>query len=270
MVVMVVRKFLEQKLKGKIECRSIAPSPFHANFIVEQSDRSSVDLADKSDGRAGISTLQFTVPRDGNPLDHIIRTHNDLFGRFYYLSTLRSKLIRERGAIVTGISGIVDEPVRGVFAKLKSLRTMREEIDEIQRQVFHERLNRIVADDYLNEARASDQLGVGTPLERFFNEYNEMARQGIWAEFAQVAAFFEERRHKVMGNLSVLTAGIIGGIIGALIAGAATLYASSTGDDRPARSELVTEATPGRDNPAVRLEQRRQAGSAIKNEAAAK
>jgi len=226
MVVMVVRKYLAQKLSGTIRCKSIAPSPFHANFYISRSDRSDVELIDRSMSRSGIANIEVSVPNDGDPIDHVVRQYNETFSRFYYLSTLRRLLIRERTGIVNGITEIIENPSKGIWDSWTSFFSMRRDIDEVQRQVVHERLDRIRADDYINEARGADQLGDRTPLSRFFDEYMGMSRQGIWAEFAQVATFFEDRRHRVMGNVSVLTAGVIGGIIGALITGAATLYSA--------------------------------------------
>ncbi len=223
--VVVVRKFLEQKISGKLLCTSIACSPLHADFEI-LSDQPTFMIVDKSAASAGYSRLQVCIPPTDEEMQFVISRLNDTLSTYYYLSTLKSRMISSHRAITTGLYGLMSNQDNGLIKKIKDSFRSSSEIDAIQREVISEKLLRIQFEDYIFEAEQSDNVAANNPIQRFFKEYYQISKRDTWSEFSKVANFFEDRRQRVIANMSVVFAGVFGGIIGAVMGATATYYMS--------------------------------------------
>ena len=131
-----------------------------------------------------------------------------------------------RREILEGVNALLVEKKPTWWRRLGSSLSASKEIDRIHRNIIQERVERIEVAQYIANCVGRSGLGMGTPLERYYDRFRMMDEGGAWSQFADVANFFEDRRQKLFGNISVLIGGIVGGIIGALLGATVTSYLS--------------------------------------------
>jgi hypothetical protein len=229
--VVVVRKYLEKKLEDKsfvFDC--VGPSPFHANFIlVETALNDGFNLKDVSVDRIGYASMEIEGPRSASVLECADSTRlTDTLSKFYQLSELRSRAIDEQISIISNSRGLLkQENPSSVWKKIERVRNRPKEIDILNQNVFEEMLIRLDMSSSLSETERYQLIGREHPLDRFFDRYREMSIEQSWGKFSDVAKFFEERHQKAVGNITAVSAGVIGGIIGSLIGSLATYILTS-------------------------------------------
>ncbi len=226
--VSVIRKFLADRISGKIVCDAIGPSPFHANFRVSENLHPTLRLSRTDNVGSGYAQLEISVPEREYATEIFIENFNETFSSFYYLTTQRNILINARRGLVSETRELLNERRSGFIKIIKSSFSMADKIDSIHKNTVEERMTRIHIESCLDEYASTDQLGKNTPLEIFFEEFFNVVKGSTWEEFSSVANFFEERRQKLFGNISVLIGGIIGGVIGALIGSTATFLLTAS------------------------------------------
>jgi len=227
MSVSIVRKFLADRISGDLVCDSIGPSPFHAQIYLEKSAEGIFQIIDKSLRLSGYADIQISVPDLDIGIDLLILHLNETLSRYYYLETQKNILSESRRDIINESRDLLNSESPSFFERLRLHFTSADKIDSIHRAIVSERLTRIHMQSYISEAEGADELGKNTPFGRFFDEFRQAAQNGDWGDFSTVANFFEDRRQRLFGNVSVLIGGIVGGVIGALIGATATFLLSS-------------------------------------------
>ncbi|HSX55708.1 MAG TPA: hypothetical protein VLG14_10450 [Sphingomonas sp.] len=236
-LVVVLRKYLEKKLStGNFKSGCIGPSPFHANFaIIETELNDGFKIDDVSADRLGYASMEIIAPRNSSVLQSVEAVRlNDALSKFYQLSELRSRAIREQTSIVANSRALLEqENPSTIQDKIKRIRRRPAEIDILNQNVFHEMLIRLDMSSALSEAERYQLISKNNPLSRFFERYREMSIEQSWGKFSDVAKFFEERHQKAIGNVTAILAGIIGGIVGSLIGSLATYALTSNSTIQP-------------------------------------
>ncbi len=227
MSVSIIRKFLADRIAGDLICESIGPSPFHAQISMETSTEGTFQLMDSSVRLSGYADIRISVPDADNGIDLLIFHLNETLSRFYYLETQKNILSESRRDIINESRDLLNSEKPSLIERLRLHFSSADKIDSIHRAIVSERLTRIHMQSYISEAQGADELGNNTPFSRFFDEFKQVAENGDWGDFSTVANFFEDRRQRLFGNVSVLIGGIVGGVIGALIGATATFLLSN-------------------------------------------
>jgi hypothetical protein len=219
-VVVVTRKYLEQKLDGTdIRCGCVGPSPFHADFkVIVESDTTPSSLREAAAPSPGYGSFEIVVSTNSDQ-DFLkaLFHHKDVFGKFYLLSNLRSAYITHKISIASSARELVAVQPSNILKRMASSFRQSKPIDKMNEHLVLERLIRMDMEGALERGEQSGLIGDGTALDRYFEEYRHTSKQTNWSEFSQVAKFFEDRRHHIFRNLTAVIAGLIGGLVGAVI-----------------------------------------------------
>lgn len=219
--VAVVRKYLKEKMCDEsFKCGSIGPSPFHADFVLRETefeDRFGID--DVSENRLGYASIEIVSPVNNDLVGSILKSNLDsTFSMYYNLSNLRIRGMRSQGIIYEKSRELLENREKDkLFRRWNYLRKQGEAIDTLNSEIFSESLIRLEMENALADAERSEIAGTGRPLDRFFLEYRSFASQDNWTKFSDIGKFFEERRQKYIGNVTAIFSGIVGGLVGAII-----------------------------------------------------
>lgn len=221
---MIVRKFLEQRLTGNVISGCVGPSPFHADFFVApKEDHEGLATFERLPGKAiGYDTIAITIgPRKLN-VPEIFRGANDVFAAFYYLTVRRSGAYRRQRKVMDLAKELLEPEEKKGFKAIKKIINDGNIIQDLSREITLGRLDNIAIDEFIHEGERLDFLGSGSFLESYFKEFRIIRSTSIWPDIEALIKFTEERRQKAFANISTLAASLLGGVIGAVLASTLT------------------------------------------------
>jgi hypothetical protein len=220
MAIVVIRKFLEQKLAGSdMLCGCVGPSPFHADFrVVPDPSVAAPELRNVTHPHRGYGEFDLVLPSDDDI--HFLKTlfqYRSVFSKFYHFSNLRVRALGHQEAIMASAKNLVTSEPKDVVERVIESYRQSKPIDSMNRHIVSERLVRMELENGIEESDREELSSPGTPLAKYFETYRGIAKRSTWSEFSDVAKFFEDRRHHVFRNMTAVMAGIIGGVVGALL-----------------------------------------------------
>lgn len=225
--IIVVREYLKSRISGNVLCDIIGPSPFHANFFISETDEKP-KLIDLSPSNQGYGLFKLSIGDINNTLWGLSSATYYLTGilsRFYYLEVMSRLLNNRRRDIIEHTNNLLEDNGGGILSRIRNTWKNTKTVESLQRSIIEENVRRIQAKDLLTEYERQDGIANGTPLRRYFSEFEDDLTHNEWRSFSDVAKFFEERRLRLVANFHVVFAGLFGGLIGALL-GLAASYPS--------------------------------------------
>jgi hypothetical protein len=221
--VVVVRKFLEEKLKDHpiILFQLLGPSPFHADVFIEPSKAPTDDAAeDLTLVGGGYRTFYFrsdaTTPSER--IDRLVSDHHACIAAFYEVVSLRNHSRSLRAAVTDGALDLL-KPVkgRGRWATFQHWRGYRERIDAVFEALLQEKLNRVAQDHFEATIRRDEIIDRSSlfysAIEKELSEKEQMPDDDI----RELLVMLEERRRGYFENASTLASGLVGGLLGAAL-----------------------------------------------------
>ena len=254
--VIVAREYIAERLGEDFQFSVLGPSPFHANFYIKESPTEPFCVLDSTDDRAGYGRFEVWGPPLSQPwmFSEIASRMVEPLSRFYFLTSLTRRLESARSNIFATSQLLLENDSGTAIQRSRKFFSDREDVNFLQKSVIEEKILRTEITSFFDEHDSREGITAELPLKHYFDQFRKIARYKEWSEFAEVAKFFEERRLRLVGNLSTLAAAIFGGLVGGVLG--ANL--SSPG---PTQASLPTTA-------AGRSEQATQ-NAATSNEAAA-
>lgn len=222
--VLIVRKYLEDRIPPDFVFDVIGPSPFHANFKFSPAAQEHHDILDVGVKLPGYGLFALEGPSAGKraPLSGVVNFLTDIFSRYYYLQGIDLEISQTRARIIRSTRSLLSDKNVNFLDRIKKSLIYRRSINSFQGDIIEERFLRTYASSFMEECDRQGGLASGTALDRFFQEFRDSISQKEWSEFGDVARFFEERRLRFIGNLNAIFAGVIGGLVGAVIGAAMT------------------------------------------------
>lgn len=239
--VALLREYIKEKLGSKIVMSIVGPSPFHANFFVNDSENHEVEFADFSPPLGiGRYSVSYDQSIDSYPLELFVHRYGEIFSRFYYLQSMKSKISSLHFIIVNQIMPLLNRESEGFFKDIRYSIQSKSTIDSVRKCIVEEYLFKSEMIEYIDTSKNRGGIALDSPFSSHFREFESFLETSKVSAFDTVATFFEDRRQKLISNLSGVVTGLIGGIVGALIGAAATATLS-----RPATTSISHQsATP--------------------------
>lgn len=223
--VMIIRKLLEQRLSGDVISGCVGPSPFHADFMVipRAGDDDESTFLERVPGKYfGYETIIISCPASLSDIPDILSSVTDVFAAFYYLHVFRAKILKRSSYVMDLAQGLLEPKNEKRFKRMVKMFRDGRVIADISREMTLGRLDHLRMEEFIQEGERGDFLGDKTPIKRYFLEFRQSKKTSIWHEIEGLIRFSEERRQKLFSNFSTLSASLLGGIIGAVIASTLT------------------------------------------------
>jgi hypothetical protein len=219
-----VRRFLEEKLENhpKIQFNSLGPSPFHVDFFligVKNRDEESVSAMPRS----GYDMLVVKAAFHREPLRSFTDRYEDILSCYYFITWRKNFLFRSSSKIIDLVMSLTK--VTGSRWPVVNFRAMgkRERIiSSIYVSLLHDKMLRISIDEFVNEGKRSQSIVAENALYHFIEDVLSELPVVPTAEIQKVVDIVEGRRQKFLDNSSTVVAGLLGAILGALLAFAFT------------------------------------------------
>ena len=255
--VVVVRKFLEEKLRGHpvVLFQMLGPSPCHVDaFIGETPAGASDEAKDLSLVGGGYRTFYFTsgAKTAEAQIDDFVQEHQEVLAAFYMLVRLRNHARALRAAVTDGALDLLQAPERsGRWATFQHWRGYRERIDAVFEALLHEKLNRVAQDRTEAEIREDEQVDSSSLfypfIEREVSDPTKMPDEDI----RELLVMLEERRRGYFENAATLASGLVGGILGATLGAFLTFGLGDRNPSKPGVTSAVTNAPASVSAPAL-------------------
>jgi hypothetical protein len=221
--VVVVRKFLEEKLEGHptVLFQTLGPSPFHADIFVDQITPTTMEIAkDLTLPGDGYRTLYFRSAEksSGARIADFASKHQGGLAAFYMLVRLRNHAHRLRRSVTDGALDLLQPPEqKGRWAAFQHWRGYRERIDAVFEALLQEKLNRVAQDRSEADLNKDDTVERSSLFYQFIERELSETTQMPDEDIRELLIMLEERRRGYFENLSTLVSGLIGGLLGAAL-----------------------------------------------------
>ena len=242
MAVVVVRKFLEEKLRNHpvVRFQLLGPSPCHVDVFVDTTTGPTDVSKDLTIIGGGYRTLYFSFAAKAPEelIDQLVSEHNEVLASFYMLVRLRNHARALREAVTDGALSLLQAPTRhGRWAAFQHWRGYRERIDAVFEALLHEKLNRVAQERHEADVRTDELVDSSSLffafLEREMGNPSKMPDEDI----RELLIMLEERRRGYFENSATLVSGLVGGVLGATLGAFLTF---GLGDRTPTKPVQAT------------------------------
>ncbi len=232
--VVVIRRYLEREFKDDfVTFNSLGPSPFHADFSLKQNDSDdayNILINDVSERGAGYKRFELMYPHsvmsEGRIIQTVVSEIGPFLSSYYALERDRINLMYLTEIANNHLSDLIDiEETRGLRRVYNQLFRAPTVISSILTSILNIEIEKSRANRFLAERQREKELAEDTPLYIFIER--QIAGRGIYhpGETQEIVRLCEGRRLKLAENLAVLVAGLLGGIVGALLTWAISTHA---------------------------------------------
>jgi hypothetical protein len=221
--VVVVRRFLEEKLEGHptVLFQMLGPSPFHADIFVDQMTPTMMEIAkDLTLPGDGYRTLYFRSAEKSSDarIADFANQHQGGLAAYYMLVRLRNHERRLRQSVTDGALNLLQpSEQKGRWAAFQHWRGHRERIDAVFEALLQEKLSRIAQDRFEAELKRDDTVERSSLFYQFIERALGDATQMPDEDIRELLIMLEERRRGYFENLSTLVSGLLGGLLGAAL-----------------------------------------------------
>ena len=252
--VVFIRKYLEEKLADheKISFNIIGPSPFHADFFAapakEAKDAEVEDLTKVGDG---YRTILFVMGRDENEaFKEFVERYAKTISSYYDVIRYRNTSLFLLSKMRKGMNALANVTGGSLSLEKLGIKRQAELIDDLLKASIKEKINRFSLSNYLSREQEEGVINENDVFFRFFEREARDSNELPLEDIKQLISILEDRRQGYLANRAVLFSGLLGGVVGALLAGALTLLLSTKTLSRPEPSPPpVSSVSPTQSDP---------------------
>ncbi|MDV2984196.1 UNVERIFIED_CONTAM: hypothetical protein Q9R58_07770 [Methylobacteriaceae bacterium AG10] len=229
--IVVVRKFLENHFENnskKFSFETIGPSPMHADFYISGNEFPSesepiMSIRDESFAGVGYKDFRITynpqeIENDNVALKIFIARYTESIASYYRTICYRNHLLdrsRETHSHLQDLLKVQTQPgLRGVVKRLFHAPKISKDLSI---SLLSEELSKMDLLEHLTSSKREQSLLPDSPFEEFAAAEVEGAPSRPSSSIREVIGLFEERYLKNLENMTVIGAGVFGGIIGSTI-----------------------------------------------------
>lgn len=245
--VSIIRRYLERHFSdNQVDFRSAGPSPFHANFVLgpgtgptAASDAKFL-INDISERGAGYRRYEIKYRSEEENIQYIFRELIEyvqpFFATYYTLERDRINQIYISEEVNSELQKLQETERRSWLIRIfKQFFGASEIVRSIFTSLLDMQFEKSRTDKFFSEQSRDENLLNETPLYYFIERIRADYPVFPSVETRELVLLFESRRLKLTENRAVLVAGLLGGVLGALLT-----WAISTHGDH----DVIAEAPP--------------------------
>jgi hypothetical protein len=231
--VVVVRKYLAEKLREHpvVEFMAIGPSPFHANVFLTKSHNSKPAAEDLSLPGGGYRTVVIRLGGDTpeKKIAEFVAEYGAVLGAFYEAVRVRLVSMELRAKVTTGAQGLLEEAgaVGNSWMRFNRWRRFGKQIDRVYSDLLSEKMYRSALKEFASGLRQDEEVLPDNVFYKFIERETGPRSDVPDEDIRELLIMLEERRRGYFQDRATLLAGLVGGVLGALIGAGASFELNS-------------------------------------------